>query len=784
MRVLSFILIILSLILVACEKEVTPVPTISPTRDQSTQEVPSPTVSATSTVARPSPSATPEPTIIVPIGPESYHLKSMNMGEVLAIFEETYNYILAEGLSGDPVEAAILFGEELLLRYPELYQNPEFLLQLAHLQALDSYVASSAYSATVFYQAVEIALNTDLIQFSRLDEWLKPYGFVVNGQFDAANLFGDGQPVQVLHIELVISSIPTDDVVFVITGTAPGNYQLSPLRETWMPYFLNTNLGEEIITVGDRNGDGRPDIASIINARGHASCSTEFSLYEWQGDKETGTFINIAPLPELWSGYFDYNCNDVWHFSPPDSEGIQSVIKQLTYYNPPLEDGCQGFQSQEIYKWNGTEYVFTEDHNLEYDDSQPDICRAGWAFYAPPEMAIQVIEPILNNWLPTYNKWGVASQDFFLFKSGVWYAMTGQSESAQMIMADLVENPPTPEYTMIPRLAAAFLSDYQSQADLFAACGAVVQTAQADLDANPRNSNFSGMEAERLASLWGFYDRRWNSFTYLGDLCGRPQAFDVSISELIVTNNEELENWAEEHKIPLYILAQHDFYQNGKADWLVAVQVQDLWSVYILSQEVTGTTVIPLFNTRFDNTPISSNFESFNFNAKIVYLVQAGEKLLMFQFEEDGMTNILLSVGEVDSFTLKLHESEPQIIIEGTTGNQETYIWNSESQTFRTPPIITPEYEQYAMIQEIEHNLFELRDTQTAVTLLEALLSGEIIEKGPDYNIPLIRPRLLYLLGMAYELTDNENQAVQTYLELQQTYPDNPYTQLAKSKLE
>jgi hypothetical protein len=130
------------------------------------------------------------------------------------------------------------------------------------------------------------------------------------------------------------------------------------------------------------------------------------------------------------------------------------------------------------------------------------------------------------------------------------------------------------------------------------------------------------------------------------------------------------------------------------------------------------------------------------------------------------------------------NESEPKIMIEYSSGNQLTYICNNESQTFRSPPRISPEFEQYTKIQEIEHNLFVLGNTQTAVTMLEELLSGEIIENGPDYNSPLLRPRLLYLLGMAYDMTNNNEQAVQTYWELWQDYPDNPYAQLAMFKIE
>jgi hypothetical protein len=100
------------------------------------------------------------------------------------------------------------------------------------------------------------------------------------------------------------------------------------------------------------------------------------------------------------------------------------------------------------------------------------------------------------------------------------------------------------------------------------------------------------------------------------------------------------------------------------------------------------------------------------------------------------------------------------------------------------PPWTSPEYEQVLAIQEIRHTLFDLGDAQSAVALLETLLSGEIIEQGPDYGIPLVKPCLLYMLGLAYELSDREPDVIQTYWQLWQDYPDNPFAQLAESKLE
>jgi hypothetical protein len=54
----------------------------------------------------------------------------------------------------------------------------------------------------------------------------------------------------------------------------------------------------------------------------------------------------------------------------------------------------------------------------------------------------------------------------------------------------------------------------------------------------------------------------------------------------------------------------------------------------------------------------------------------------------------------------------------------------------------------------------------------------------PNRWLPSIHAQLLYLLGLTHELNGKNSQAAQTYLELWQTFPDNPYAVMAYAKLE
>ncbi len=143
---------------------------------------------------------------------------------------------------GDELQATFILGEELFLRFPELRQDTDFLMQLAYLQAQDTMFPSEGYPANVFYLALEIALNEKQIQPTKLASWLELHGFRMANQLDALNIFGDGQPAQVLHIEQVLAfetfPRPAKDVVIVFSGSQPGEYRLLPLRGTWLAYIL------------------------------------------------------------------------------------------------------------------------------------------------------------------------------------------------------------------------------------------------------------------------------------------------------------------------------------------------------------------------------------------------------------------------------------------------------------------------------------------------------------------------------------------------------------------
>ncbi len=426
--------------------------------------------------------------------------------------------------------------------------------------------------------------------------------------------------------------------------------------------------------------------------------------------------------------------------------------------------------------------MFSDNRYGSYDAPQPNKCRIGWAYYATPELAIPVLEPIQEHWLPEYNKWGVASQDFLLFRLVISNALVGNTTTVVTILEELIAHTPTPQYDLLPRLATVFLANYASQADLYAACSAVIETAQADLDAYPCSTDYEGMEIDRLEALWGFFDHSWYQYIYLDVLCDPKEAFSVSVAELTATNTEELEMWFEAHHIPLFVITQYDFSGDGEADWLVSAQRGASWELFILVREANTIVLVPIPFSSSPTTPTVFHFEIFNpsSDSGIAYLTQVGERLNIFQIDQLEV-NILLGEFGIASYMLAFSDSEAEIIVEVTADVQTVYTWDGESKTFEGPVWSSPAYERAKAIQESMDALLILGDAPKAILLLETLLADDTVGQEPDDEI---KPRLLYLLGLAYELVGREEDSIHVYEELIQTYPENPYAETANFKLE
>jgi len=101
----------------------------------------------------------------------------------------------------------------------------------------------------------------------------------------------------------------------------------------------------------------------------------------------------------------------------------------------------------------------------------------------------------------------------------------------------------------------------------------------------------------------------------------------------------------------------------------------------------------------------------------------------------------------------------------------------SSKPTTQNTPVPEKTITREGIIQ-IESLFFENKDIETAISSFEQFLAD------PNTEEIYSRPRLYYLLALAYELSDDHVNAIQNYWYLWQNYPDSPYAILAQAKLE
>ncbi len=803
----AFLLIPLFLLLLGCQNnQVGQIKTLEPTRMSSAAEivnVPSreftftplptstttktPTITLTPTATNTvTPTKTPTPTITpIPIKPlpglpvvsgaENYELRAWTQDEAMQLWNKLYEQADSVwSLEVPEQHFGVILGREMKARFPELTADLNFQWQFVQMQSLEPGWLTMSFPFTTddFVFVLEQTLNDQVVSLENLPNWLEGKGFSVVGEWSVPNLLGDERAAVVLQIELL--ELHDKNILLGVNPLDDDLYQVVPVRDTWLGYFPYSGGGEEIVTVGDRNGNGRSDIASVINSFGHAACSSEFALYEWESNGAESRFINVAPVPDYWAGYYAYGCEDVWQFEPSVGNDLQNLVA-VTQYKNHVSSDCQGVQNRTVYTWIDKQYRFSYSEYLPYDDAQSDICRVGWAEYAPHEMAISVIEGV-EQWDDQIDaKWGDAARDYFQFRTGIWYAWLGDVATSREKMTALAENPINPDYLLLSDLAKQFLDHYHSQADLYAACQAVNEHLETEWEP-VEQANRGADDAKFLSDLFrewaGFYPPGWGEWP--GNLCSTITALQYSLEEW--SGAASLESWLTEHQIPFDLLSQHDLDGDGTVDKLLNIASR----TYIVLKQEGSEYLVPISITLSQEFgPVQlSEFHSELFSPT-AFLLQDEENTLVFQLL-DGEVNVLLDAyGRYHTFTWS--DNEKQIAVWNDPDEKEIYIWDEVSQKFIWSHRINAYTQQKQMLDEIEYALFEKGDGETAVSLLNDLLSQELVITLPGDEA--IEPYLYYLQGMANELINDDAAAIAVYYHLWQNYPNSPFTDAVRYKL-
>jgi hypothetical protein len=758
---------------------------------------------------------------------EDYRLKSLKASDIWALIEAdapVFPFNDADqgyDWNGDWGTVKLTLLREIKARYPN---SLDAAMADAELISPGTYFyVSTPVESTIepFRKALEAALNTEptlAISPEILEKYVAlilPIVYTAEF-FPAPNVLGDDQPGWILGIRGGGYAS-----AFVLSGVA-GHYRLVSPDRNWRTIYW----GEQSVGIYDLNANGIPEVGIHDSYWGTGMshyCEENLNVYEWQGDR----FVNLTPGLSTSAGTDGGGCLDFQFEEGPN--GIQSITTGNWIASYCSTDNAVNIGSPDIvrrYEWNG---VFFELADVEISpmetsmwEGAPLHCRLNWVneVGVTNDQAFNLLPTLLADNDPEHvagyiDNFGPAYLDFFNFKLGTWYAMRGQQTRALALLTQVRDNPANNNYDTASKLAAAFLQTYPEQSP-YASC---LLTNEVISIYDYRSGDYLDIVA--MEEEWGFSDPQWMFgggyavlFNGTGaredtpNICNLSSAFALMVRRQVFTGGSELADWLKMQRIPYTGLIEKDVNQDGLRDWIVALgtgrsQSLDLW--VLLNK---GNFIQPLFvedlGIPMTNLPVAFDTFQPHSSAPMLNVYLSPDDFLVFQVigngENVGIHNLPVKYNWDQSylgFTIQPastdfeQEGAQELFIEKSgeglswQDDWEVYRWDSSFNTLTLSSY--PEFEQEQQILGVENILFNHAKPLDAITTLNQLLSNEydLLDTQMDaYNsLPIVRPYLLYLLGLAYEMSENQEGAVDTYWALWNEYPLHPLSYVVQQRM-
>jgi hypothetical protein len=232
---------------------------------------------------------------------------------------------------------------------------------------------------------------------------------------------------------------------------------------------------------------------------------------------------------------------------------------------------------------------------------------------------------------------------------------------------------------------------------------------------------------------------------------------------------------------------QADLDGNNTTDWLVGASAveENLWIREMLF------TILDLGNFQYELVQFEKDYlASLNPNylqeqylkvpdleVPIVFLRNEDYLTVFYIDYQPGNTSVINLFEEFDVAEIEIINRDGQLEIHiyeidewDTTRNFEWHVYRWESETKKFIPIDLA-------TESILHG----ENPELGIPILNQVLAkyDEL-----DANNSVYKTRLLYFLGLVYELSRNEVDAAHTYWQIWNDYPESPYALMARAKLE
>ena len=614
------------------------------------------------------------------------------------------------------------------------------------------------------------------------------------------NLFGDNQNGSIFYVGgcqgIAVYALRKVDNLFLVEKVR--DWQALEIMAAGFELLLDT--------VGDVNNNGIPEI--VINELFGASGSPpgrgeKIEFYEWDAPKDAFVSDSIRMKEDVC--YMYQPCENGWMVEKADPQGFRPIVvneQYATMYDYSIDGTptCDNYIIKHTYLWKNAKFV-EQKHSVIPPTDKSVECQLSWALQALKRdtdentIATELISKALIDWPEAMNDiWGPASKDYFALRLGLTYDMTGQEETALVLIQNVVEHPSTTDYQFASQLASTYL-DVRSKRGKVRACQEI------SLLQSESEDKISGLYAiyvplDELKKVWGYGAPIW---LYRVDaVCDGKLALKLLIEQAPVSKYKNVDELLTEMRLkPLNIQVIYE--SNSLTTSLVSlplqfnrlsrdgstfeqVDYQQLWLLARSPQRFSADYLDVI--SQNPSTVLSVDYLQIKQNDLII-MVQANvdnfQSVFISHVEPDGGMQTLLSDIYVDGFVN--HAAKEIAIVSESFYNDQPdityYKWNSELQKFDERKI---NFDFVKAQDEADRLMFQGRDfSQTILYINEFLIQAPPEPKIEssctygrcDYYPEWYRPYMRYFLALAYEMSGQSDRARDIYFALWQDYPAN-----------
>jgi len=717
---------------------------------------------------------------------DAYRLRNWSESTIQELLQQAFERKITNSL-GDEYYAHI-FQYEWLLRYPQSTAWVNGPWRLTILSPIELPFSNSNEMKSVFVYIVETEANAVQGDPEQIAAKLRLHGFYVEEPILVNNLFGVGENGVIFEATvdyLYSTSISASQTILFALRSTPAGYQFV----TILDWFATKYEYPEVEVHQDENRNSYPEI--YLYFRGGWSnfpkhCWGDLSIYEWDGQVFARRLYHATVLQ---SNDFASNCQGSWQFqAATDATTPELITSEFRYIFP----GCPDLEIQRTFQWDGLQYQLTSTDYLPIETDQLE-CQVNWAdtviYYAEDgwqrDTEIRYLENLLSRWDANADeKMGPASHDYFMFRLALWHDLRNEQDMALSLLQTLVENPVSSKYDLPSRLGAAYL-DGRQQLGVLGACIRVENLWEDEI--NKANLDGYGLNATNIVNALGFWVPRWEAL--IERFCD-PNEIATQLMLLNDFNIEsELPTRLENVGAEVHALQSGDINQDGREDQLVILDLvpgSALWAFLNLPEGIKAIEITSVPQEPDTLPPQEFSWQTFSLpsDASLAHIVWVQGRLVIFSITDDA-AEVLFADWEVISYQLSSDAQLVDMTIRTSDGIIQTdqAVWDPEGMDYDVKPERVTE--TWKAVDMAERLIFQQRDYLAA--------SQYIVSVFDEWKMASIEPNpdqiswescLVYLLGLAYEMQGQSNQAIIAYYQAWSDYPGSMFGLAASAKLE